>query len=85
MWVKVGVALLLNPIDKGNTASKVGEVGVVQQLHRLRKTLLESRFKKQRETIKKDCRDNTHLLHLQPCKPLEQAAFKGGGLSPTPT
>jgi len=46
VWVKVGVALLLNPIDKGNTASKVGEVGVVQQLHRLRKTLLESRFKK---------------------------------------
>ena len=48
MWVKVGVALLLNPIDKGNTATKVGEVEVVQQPHRLRKTLLESRFKKSR-------------------------------------
>ena len=37
--VKVRVALPLNPIDKGNTATKVGEVGVVQQPRKLRKAL----------------------------------------------
>jgi len=53
VWVKVGVDMLLNSIDKGNTASEVGEVGVVQQPHKLRKDLAGRPGRKAEENDKK--------------------------------